>query len=300
MTLGSFFSPTVTGLVLNLSVLGGGFPRLCACPGVLWGSNAALSHLDASSGLILKGVPCCTQRQTNFNATFQFLSCSAMHSTPSAGAVHPAGTGATDSVGSGAAYTWPADKTSLPLPPRAKRGSGNFFNAALKLPQNELETMPRKAFRSSTLIFGSHTTNTLPTLGIQMVHLEVVNKNSSCTLPLPLALQALLQLAPQTRQKTYRSCSSATGAGAARAAAAGATVKADNVQEMCSATGAGAGTLLVLAPRARQTMREALHHWRWRCAHSECWHHRHADTAIAAGAGAMYPLMTLVLLTVDL
>ena len=31
--------------------------------------------LDASSGLILKGVPCCTQRQTNLNALFQLLSC---------------------------------------------------------------------------------------------------------------------------------------------------------------------------------------------------------------------------------
>ena len=39
--------------------------------------KSALSKfdLDASSDLILKSVPCCTQSQTNVNALFQFLSC---------------------------------------------------------------------------------------------------------------------------------------------------------------------------------------------------------------------------------
>ena len=155
-----------------------------------------------------------------------------------------------------------------------------------------------------------------------MVHLEVVNKNSSCTLPLPLALQALLQLAPQTRQKTYRSCS----------------------PPLALALHA----LLQLAPRSRQTMyRRCVLPLALALAHCWCWRHEHgrhcekqfttgagaaltasagttdmahtgamystngaiaaipegagavssttcADTAIAAGAGAMYPLMTLV------
>ena len=39
--------------------------------------KSALSKVDhdASSELILKSVPCCTQSQTNVNAMFQFLSC---------------------------------------------------------------------------------------------------------------------------------------------------------------------------------------------------------------------------------
>ena len=83
-------------------------------------------------------------------------------------------------------------------------------------------------------------------------------QNRSCTLPLALALQALLKLAPQTRQKKYRSCTLPLAL--AHTAGVGATSTADT-GAMHSTTGAtaaipaGAGavsSLLAHVPRSLQ------------------------------------------------